>query len=51
MEFVLIIVFLLALFGFVMFGYKKNKGRNINKDEAMKDGEDIRHNRANEGQL
>jgi hypothetical protein len=51
MEFVLIIVFLLVLFGFVMFGYKKNKGRSINKDEAMKAGENIRHNRADEGKL
>jgi hypothetical protein len=38
-----IVLFLVVLAGFVMFGYSMNKRKSVNKDEAMKSGEQIRH--------
>jgi hypothetical protein len=39
-----IVLFLVVLVGFVMFGYNMNKKQSVNKEDAMKSGEQIRHN-------
>jgi cbb3-type cytochrome oxidase subunit 3 len=37
-----IVLFVLVLLGFVMFGYGMNKKKNAHKEDAMRSGEQIR---------
>ena len=38
-----IVLLLIVLAGLVVFGYSKNKKRSVNKTDAMKSGEEVRH--------
>lgn len=38
-----IVLFMLVLFGFVMFGYSMNRSKSANKEDAMKSGDELRH--------
>lgn len=37
-----IVLFVLVLLGFVMFGYGMNKKKNMNKEDALKSGQQVR---------
>jgi hypothetical protein len=38
-----IVLFLVVLAGFVMFGYRMNRKKSATKEDAMKSGEEIRN--------
>ena len=38
-----IVLFLMVIAGFVMFGYRINKRKSVTKEDAMRSGEEIRH--------